>query len=52
LGEFFHCSPFSFDDSDYFEFSYIFQKQQDVIEERNRQQELQSSGQQDMSALF
>jgi hypothetical protein len=51
LGEFFHVSPFDFDKADYWEFSYLFKKQQSTLQERQRQQELASSGQQDISNL-
>jgi hypothetical protein len=52
LGEFFHVSPFSFDEADYWEFSYIFKKQQSTLQERQRAQELADSGQQDISSLL
>jgi len=51
MAEQFHCSPFSFDNVDYFEFRYIFSKQQDVNEKRRREEELAASGRRSLTDL-
>jgi hypothetical protein len=52
MAEFFHGSPFEYDQVDYYEFTYIFDKMQEEIKERNEKAKNDAAGRTSLDDLF